>query len=383
MIIFISKSAICLVIFYGFYCLFLRNIKAFGFNRFYLLISLLFAVAIPFVTIPVGMDLPSNIERLSNVAGRLVQREKSDTGQVYYLAFQNVLAILYLSLSSFLFLRFAVNIYKIVRLIRTCPTVDNISTQIVLVEKETLPHSFFRYIFVNRLDYENGKIEKELIIHEQVHCKQYHSFDILFIEMVKIILWFNPMIWVFRNAIQLNHEFLADDKVLSSHDLKDYQNTLLNLSFRNNSIYLASNLSYSLTKKRLIMMTKKSLNDRVVLRKIAVIPLFFILAITLAFVQERSEKEQNGAVENHEVFTKEQLANEQKAVVDEQSASFQAGLVKERKAAAEEQKASFQAGLAKEQKAVAEEQKLFTQEQLTNEQKAAADGTIVIGQKEK
>jgi hypothetical protein len=143
------------------------------------------------------------------------------------------------------------------------------------VEKTALPYSFWRTIFVNRSDYENGKIENELIIHEQAHCMQYHSIDIIAIELVKIMLWFNPFVWFFRKAIQLNHEYLADNKVLSDHEFYDYQNTLVNLVFRNNSTYLASNFNYSLTKKRLIMMTKN--RTKSVAYKIAMVPVLAAL----------------------------------------------------------------------------------------------------------
>ncbi|MDP4285780.1 MAG: M56 family metallopeptidase [Bacteroidota bacterium] len=236
--------------------------------------------------------------------------------------------------------------------------INNRKTKIVLIEKETLPYTFFKYIFVNRSEYENGKIEKEVIIHEQVHCLQYHSADILIVELVKIILWFNPLLWLFRKGIQLNHEFLADDKVLSTHDLHDYQNTLLNLVFRNHSTYLASNLNYSLTKKRLIMMNKKMVKNGVILRKMSIIPLYLLLMITLAFAQVKEQK----SISNDKKGLR--ITNDQKAAIKEQNNFFQLGLANERKAAAEEQSASFQKGLA-------------------NERKAAAEGTIVVGQKVK
>jgi hypothetical protein len=165
--------------------------------------------------------------------------------------------------------------------------INNGKTHIVLIENKTLPYSFFKYIFVNRSDYENGKIEKELIIHEQTHCLQYHSVDILIIELVKIVLWFNPILWLFRKAIQLNHEFLADNYVLSTNNLSDYQNTLINLVFRNNSTYLASNFNYSLTKKRLIMMTKNKSKN--IAFKFAMVPI--LAALILYFISCNRESE--------------------------------------------------------------------------------------------
>jgi hypothetical protein len=293
MIEFAIKSTICLTVLYGFYYFLLQNVKIPNFNRFYLLFSLVFAMIIPMINIQMHFNLTvsPNIREFSNATGILIQGEEVTGRPIQFLTFQTTCIILYIIISSTLLLRFALNIYKIIRLIRTSTILDNLKTQIVLVEKKTLPYSFFRYIFVNRLDYENGRIEKELIIHEQAHCMQFHSIDILTVELIKIILWFNPFVWLFKKAMQLNHEYLADNKVLSNHDLNDYQNTLINLVFRNNSTYLASNFNYSLTKKRLIMMTKNNSSGYAIFRKIATIPLFLILAITLALGQENKPKD--------------------------------------------------------------------------------------------
>jgi hypothetical protein len=288
MVSFVIKSAICLTILYGFYHLFLWNIKAFNFNRFYLLFSLLFAFIIPLITIRVKLNVSAHpqINRISHVSGEITKGFETITEPTQYLTFHETLIILYCIITCILFFRFALNIYKIIKLVRTSPKVSTFNTQIVLIKKQALPYSFFRYIFVNRSDYQLGKIEKELIIHEQTHCLQYHSVDILLIEMIKIVLWFNPFVWLFRKAIQLNHEYLADSNVLSNHDLKNYQNILINLVFRNNSTYLASNFNYSLTKKRLIMMTRNNSLRKAIFRKVAAISVFLILAISLAFSQE-------------------------------------------------------------------------------------------------
>jgi hypothetical protein len=232
------------------------------------------------------LPVNSNIQEFSDITGVFIQGEEITAEPNHLITFQDILIVVYFIVSAILLVRFAINIYKIIRLIRISSIVSNLNTKLVLIDKKTLPYSFFKYIFINSSDYKNGKIEKELIIHEQAHCLQYHSIDILIIELIKIILWFNPLLWLFRKAIQLNHEFIADNEVLSNHGLNDYQNTLLNLVFRNNSTYLASSFNYSLTKKRLIMMKKNNSLRKAIYRKIAAIPLILILVITLTFSQE-------------------------------------------------------------------------------------------------
>lgn len=225
MIEFVIKSTICQIVLFGFYHFFLQNVKIPVFNRFYLLFSLIFTLLIPLINIRMNLNLAvsPNIHGFSNATGILIQGDKLTTMPINKITFQSLMTILYIFVSSLLLLRFILNIYKIVRLIRTSTILKNSKTHIVLVEGKTLPYSFFRYIFVNHSDYESGRIEKELIIHEQTHCIQYHSIDILIIEFAKIIFWFNPFLWLFHKAIQLNHEYLADNKVLLTCDLNDYK----------------------------------------------------------------------------------------------------------------------------------------------------------------
>ena len=386
MIIFFIKSTVCLFVLYGFYHFFLRNQKVLLFNRFYLVFSLVFSIITSLIVIPVKSNyaLNTSIDKFTTTTGYFMKGNAIIENTSSLFTFQNILFSFYVVITSILLIRFALNIFKLLSKINKNKKVDYQQTLLVLIKERSLPYSFFKYIFVNRSDYENGKIEIELLMHEEAHCLQYHSIDIIIIELMNVFLWFNPAIWLIKKEILLNHEFLADSTVLSTFELDDYQNTLLNIVLRNNSTCLASNFNYSLTKKRLIMMNKETKKDWAILRKITIIPLFLILVVTLAFSQENLIKGQEGAndkktiVEANKVLT---IDDEQKAVSKEQTPSFQEGLANERRAASKEQTPSFQEGLAKERKAADEEQTPSFQERLAKERKAAEDGTIVVSQK--
>jgi hypothetical protein len=195
-------------------------------------------------------------------------------------------------------IRFALNIFRISRKILKSKKVDYSKTSLVFVEERTLPYSFFRYIFVNQADYENGKIEKELLMHEEAHCLQYHSIDIIIIELLNVFLWFNPTIWLFKNSILLNHEYYADYKVLTDRDPIDYQQLLVNIILQNNSNYLVSNFKYSFIKNRINMMSKSNPLHNSILRKFSAISLFLIMAITLTFSQEIKKLDKGMNFEN-------------------------------------------------------------------------------------
>lgn len=243
---------------------------------------------IPLIVIPVKSDFPLNntIDRFSLTTGKLIQGEAIIETSSPLFTYQNILIALFIIISSILLIRFVLNILRISGKILKSKKADYLKTSLVFVEERTLPYSFFRYIFVNQSDFENGIIEKELLIHEEAHCLQYHSIDIIIIELLYVFLWFNPAIWLFKKAILLNHEYFADNKVLGNRESFDYHQLLINLAIQNNTNYLVSNFKYSLIKNRIIMMTKSRPSHNAILRKISAISLFLIMAITLTFSQE-------------------------------------------------------------------------------------------------
>ena len=288
MMTFFIKSTVCLFVLYGFYHFFLRHQKILVFNRFYLIFSLFFSTIIPLIVVPVETNFPLNntFDRLSITTGHFILGEVITDNTSALFTYQNILTALYILISSILLIRFALNIFRITRKILKSKRVNNLKTSLVFVEENTLPYSFFRYIIVNRSDFENGKIEKELLMHEEAHCLQYHSIDIIIIELLNVFLWFNPAIWLFRKSILLNHEYYADNKVLIDRNPIDYQQLLVNIILRNNSNYLVSNFKYSFIKNRINMITKSNPLHNAVLRKISAISLFMVMAITLTFSQE-------------------------------------------------------------------------------------------------
>ncbi len=154
-------------------------------------------------------------------------------------------------------------------------------TTIVLLEKGVTPHSFLKYLFINKGDYTGNLIEPEIISHEQTHIKQLHSIDIILVELLQVIYWINPLIVLYRKAIQLNHEFLADDAVIKKYpDTGAYQHLLLAKAGQSHSLYLTSQFNYYVIKKRLLMMTKNA-SVKLVLYKQFVLAAIFISSLLL------------------------------------------------------------------------------------------------------
>ncbi len=198
---------------------------------------------------------------------------------------------IYLIISLILTIRFIKNLVAIYLKTKQYEKIKKGKATLVLVNDLISPHTFWNYIFINKDEYYSNKIETELYTHELTHALQKHTFDILLIEVLQIVFWINPTYILLKKAIKLNHEFLADSNVITKHkNTSEYQYLLLNRAAWNNEYYLASNLNYLLTKKRLLMMTKQSSRTKILFKKLAVIPV--LAGFTFLFAERVEAQEE-------------------------------------------------------------------------------------------
>ncbi len=271
MIDFLIKSSASLAILLAFYHFVMEREKMHHFNRFYLLGSIVISFALPFLKL--DFDLGNLQNKIIPNTINVIQLKTIFITQKSNI-WPNLFYIIYAIISCLFLFRFGKNIFKMISKIKSNTKVRFENATLVLVEEKIIPHTFLNYIFINREDYESRKIESELFTHELTHVGQKHTLDILFIEFLKTIFWFNPILIFYKKAIQLNHEFLADEKVITSYNnVPFYQNLLLEKALCSSNFYLASNLNYLVTKKRLIMMTKSTSKSRALLKKITVVPI--------------------------------------------------------------------------------------------------------------
>ncbi|MCP2026746.1 beta-lactamase regulating signal transducer with metallopeptidase domain [Flavobacterium sp. HSC-32F16] len=288
MITYLLKSGILLFVFYAVYKLLLENEKMFRFNRAYLLGSLALSFVLPLNIFSFGSKFlfGTKLIQLNEV---VIQKSSQNLQSISYNDFLvPILVSIYVLIVLFLIIRFLLNLYSFYKKIKESKTDLINGENVVLIDDAVLPHSFWNTIFINKSEFENGKIPNELIMHEKAHLVQKHSLDILFLEILQIAFWFNPLIILYKKAIKLNHEFLADEAVNKQfNSVSDYQNLLLDFASNKKTISLASNINYLITKKRLLMMTKKESPVNTVLKVvittvICVFVLFIFSAKSLA-----------------------------------------------------------------------------------------------------
>jgi len=286
---FLIKSTLAMGVLLGLYYILFEREKMHRFNRFYLLSTLIFSLALPFITvITYVQEIPSfnQTVTINSAPAEFQPITEQPVDYLLYIAW-SVYAIVTLALAA----RFIKNFFTFFRKGKNNPSVMMGKAKLILLEEKVLPHTFLNYIFVNREEYKAKLIEDELYTHEYTHVKQKHTLDILFIEALKTLFWFNPLLYIYKKAIQLNHEFLADEKVIdTTANTIYYQKLLLEKAAVGTTFSMASNLTFSLTKKRFIMMTKTTSASKAGFIKLAILPVVTILMMLFCTKTVAQEK---------------------------------------------------------------------------------------------
>ena len=284
MLEYLLKSAACMMAFLLFYQLLLEKEQMHHFKRYFLIGALVISLVIPGLVFTefVEMDTLEQTVLSSNISEELVVNNDPAT-DMDVVNWSLLLWTLYISGMLLFALRFFKHLYQILRRIQKNPKLKCASTTQVLLKEKMPPHTFFKYIFLNQKAMDNKEIPEEVLLHEETHAKQYHSLDVLFIELLHVILWFNPLLFWFKKSIKLNHEFLADGAVLKKNvPTKNYQNTLLSFiseasEKKYQSIHMANAINYSSIKKRFTVMRKQTSKKAAVIRTLLLIPLTALL----------------------------------------------------------------------------------------------------------
>lgn len=283
-IIYLLKVLLCTGIFYSLYWFFLRKETFFMLNRIYLLISLLLSFILPVIHFPVMESTPENPAMsyilLRQISVGVQQMEESASNI-------NWTAIIYLSVSGIMFICLLYNLLHIFLFSQKGNKKRQKGFLIIETSMEITPFSFFNRIFIQSNT--EKKYEEKIIAHEKVHARQWHTLDVLLTEALKVVLWFNPFIYLYNKSLRNIHEYLADQGVLlQGHDTINYQQLLLGVAIGQPHLVLINNFNHSI-KRRFIMMTKEKSKKLAKLKILFVLPL--IAGVLIVFSSFRTANE--------------------------------------------------------------------------------------------
>ena len=316
----IALSAIFILL----YFVFLEKEKNHHFKRFYLLISALFSILVPLISINYGaIEVVENINP-NNSELMILPETKLVESSIF--TTENMLWAIYIVGFSLLFLKFSWGIFKLIKEIKFSEKIKQDHYQFILKQNKFTPYSFWNAIFLNKSDFLEGKIDNKIILHEKTHVNQKHSIDVIFIEIMLCVFWFNPAFYFYRKAIVTNHEFLADEEVLKqNHEVENYQKLILN-ELISEKILFTHPFNLNNTKKRIIMMTTK-ISKITKLKSYLTLPISAILFF--AFVEKVPAKVEMKNVRNKQTPRLE--ANAQKydnqSLIKEKSLIEKEGIV--------------------------------------------------------
>ena len=184
----------------------------------------------------------------------------------------------------------------------------------IIVQNSAIAFSFFRSIFLG--DKVVAKEHRSIIAHELVHIKQGHTWDLLFFELMRIIGWFNPLVYVYQSRTAELHEFIADAKVAKDHKKEHYEQLLLHVFQTEHISFINQFFTKSLIKKRIVMLQKTKSKKIWHLKYLLLVPVIMGMLVYTSCENNPSDSEKLGEVivvgaienmtveEEKEVFTK-------------------------------------------------------------------------------
>jgi hypothetical protein len=294
---YLLKVSACLAVFYGLYFFAFRKFTFHTLNRFYLLCTLVLSFIIPLISFettkvvkaeptevventPIASTseyVPSNVWVYDSEAIVTIKPLTKTSDWRFYVLF----AYIVVAVSMLLFL--GMRLFKVYQLSKQAVKADNL--RIVQGNGQLTNASFFNLIFLNT----NGLTahdKAQIIAHECVHIRHLHSIDVLLVEICKIILWFNPIIYFYKKSLIEVHEFEADLNTIQKFDCKNYAHLLLKLGI-NYSTDLTNPFSLHPLSTRIQFLFKKRTVSSKKLFYILVLP---ILASGIFAFAQRNEK---------------------------------------------------------------------------------------------
>ena len=284
-LIYQGKTAVILAVFYMFYRLLLSKDTFHRFNRIILLATAALSSVLPLCVITIH-----EVVMIPAVQSTPQMFENATIGSVEGVAEVSAPIWPYVLCSIFALGAFSVLVMTIISIVKVIGIISGGEHHIlescetlVITDAEIAPFSWMKYIVLSREDYESGYTQ--ILTHERAHIALRHSWDIIFVDMITALQWFNPAMWMLKADLRAIHEFEADDAVLrSGADIKEYQYLLIRKAVSKSGYSVANSFNHSTLKARITMMLNQKSSRKGAWKALYVLPL---VGISLAATAER------------------------------------------------------------------------------------------------
>ncbi len=284
MIAYLLKVNVAIALFYAFYKLLLCRDTFFTWRRVALLAFIMVSITLPLINCGSWIGQSVAVKGMAEVYANIVLPEVVIGGDAASTADWHSVAmswcgIMYWAVLSLLMLRFLSQLASILRLYVKSEKREIEGVRVCILDKKAAPFSFFKIIFINPESHAREEL-REILAHEQAHARQYHSLDVILGELACMVFWYNPFMWLVKNEIRNNLEYMADHRVISEgYDTKNYQYHLLGLTYQKAAANLYNNFNVLPLKERIKMMNKKRTKGIGMAKYLLLLPLVAMLVI--------------------------------------------------------------------------------------------------------
>jgi len=285
---YLLEANIYLSVFYAAYCLFLNKETYYTLNRVYLLLSCTMAFILPLVQVSALKPAAESAQQTyitiaANSQHGVTLAPVNNQPPVNHFTLQDAILYLYIIGMAVMALLLFIKIGRLIKMTARGNTILNDKYKLIGIESSNTAFSFFNYLFIGTKI--NGS--DTIIRHELVHIKQKHSADIVFMEILRIINWFNPIIYFVQISLKTVHEYIADEQTAAREtDAFTYSSFLVANAYGiGGSSVTHSFFNYNLLKKRIIMLNQKRSGNLARLKYLVAVPICagMLCASTLAF----------------------------------------------------------------------------------------------------
>lgn len=285
-------SSLVLAVYFIFYKGVLSKETFYKLNRVVLISILFMALVLPLFNWQDLFHITSSTTPIT-IPSLMVQLNEiivSPTMQSHF-SWSSLLFILYGVGAAFIFIKLLIGFIRLTRILKKGDKI-NLSNGIVLIvhnEEQVAPFSWMKFIVLSNKEIETNS--EAILKHEEGHIYYKHSIDLLLMNLVMLLQWFNPFVWLLKYELEKVHEYQADQYVLQQGiDAKTYQLLLIRKSVGDYKFSLASSYNYSYLKNRISMMLKKKSNRWQPLKILYVVPLTVLLAFGLGCSDAKTDK---------------------------------------------------------------------------------------------
>lgn len=291
------------------YQLFFRKLTHFRWMRYYLLMSLVLPLLLPltpWISLPffsveavvplsgIGQSFNSNISHwiYELPDSQLAVNEAASQPRFTFAAL--VIGGIYIMGAIYFFFALGRQLYRIRQLLVRYEREKQPGYWLVWLDGDTAPFSFLNYLFLGKscLKMDRDELEK-VKQHELVHIRQRHSLDLLLLELINVVCWFNPFHRLFRKHLQDVHEYLADEQVAANGAWQPYARLLVEMSRRPLPVSLTAGFTARQIGRRIRMMSRHRSGRWSLLRFTVILPLSVSLLFLYSCLEEIPENYAN------------------------------------------------------------------------------------------